>query len=235
MTKVPDDNAFQWVLEKIYGYSRWADNPLRVSASLGYGTIHGNYILRVKNILHHLQDEAKVLTILEEPSTVEESRPIESIKELLETEPSTPKTDYLIKLLPSFDDFANKSLDQSDSKASVQVSVEIVGNGLVIKVGESPYKIHHLQVESVPYKIIQYLMRYPDGILPWSKLRLEADVVNYKTSPAEFVRQLGFSGELRDIFFPVRTKTDIQFRRSLSLDRNAAINLTKILTEAKPD
>ncbi len=237
MTEVPEDQAFKWVVERIYSYSRWNSNPFELSADLGYGTIAGHYRWRVNSIIHHLQDEAKVLRIIEEPKVSEKlPRPLKSLDELWKA-PINPDAvqHYSLELLPGFDVFARRVIGHSVTDDGAKVSVEIVGNGIAINVNEQQYKFHVLKMESAPFKIIQYLMRYPDVTLNWKNLKFEADVINYQTPPPEFIRQLGFTGDLRNMFFPVRTKTDIQFKQTLTLDAADASKLVKILTEATPD
>ncbi len=234
MTEVLDDNVLKWVVGKIYSYSRWSSNPFELTGNLGYGAIGGNYKLRVYNIIHFLQDEAGVLHIIREPAVSEQlQRPAQTIGELFESEDIEALADYVIELLPGFKHYAEQLMGYSP-ETNVTAGVVIKGNDIVIEVGGQQHKLHELQMESIPFKILSFLMRYPDTLLNWKSVKLETDTTSYRTPPSEFVRQLGFSREIRDMFFPVRNKTEIKFRPTVSINADDAAELVNKLTVAKP-
>jgi hypothetical protein len=230
-----EDKAFKWVLERVYTYSRWNNNPFRLPSHFGSIQIGSNYKVRVENILHFLQDEAKVLEIVEGPSYDESKQP-RSMKDLFDDSFETPPDYYMIKTLGSFEAYVNTTISQNiDQSADIDVRLSLDGSNLVLEAEGKKFILRSFKTELEPYKFISYLLSNPNQLITYRTAQTNADATGLKDSPSEFIRRYVTNSKvLKDCFFPVRNKADIKLTNPSVIKRSELDKVLKKLTAIKP-
>lgn len=123
-----------------------------------------------------------------------------------------------------------RNISINSEKTTEEARIDIDGLEVSLLVGDSKYLLHSLSTESQPYKILSYLMNNANKKLRFQTVKLESDSVNYNYSPSEFARQIGFDKPLlKKLFFPIRVKNFIEFRKSVALNQEQVIQLINVL------
>jgi hypothetical protein len=228
MTEALDDKALKWVVERIYSYSRWSNNPFDLPQSFGSGTLTGSYRARAHNILLYLQNEAKVLQIIAEPEP-ETDDPYNGKSIFDVSAEDTPRQTYSIQLLPAFEDYAASIISKSSraDESSVSMELKLDGDSLVLKTPDSQETVHKFNADLPPYKVLQFLIANPNKILTRQHIEYQLSIKGLELNPPEFVRHLGLRNELRDLFLSHRTKAEIELKNPVVLSREAYQTMLK--------
>lgn len=106
---------------------------------------------------------------------------------------------------------AVRRTDNAPLASALYAEAKIDGTQILIGIkGKELFPLKNLRVDSGPYNLMHYLQSHTNQNIGIGNIQLIDGCQSYKDLP-EVVRQLGFSKELKDIFFDGTSKKTVRF------------------------
>jgi hypothetical protein len=180
-------------------------------------------IIKIKPIVkfNHVKSEELLLMI---------NQTINPCKIILDQEDKAAYTHPWYEDLKMID--SRETTPATDDMVTIRLNKK--GTELLLETPEKSFKLYTFRPGSYPSKIFDYLMTNEGEILRYPDVKMNADSLDYKYSPSELARSVGFDKKLKDYFLPIRSKSEIRFRKSVKISKDDLSKLEKTLMETKP-